>query len=335
MKTLTVVVPCYNSQDYMRHAIEPLLICENDIEILIIDDGSKDKTGEIGDLLEEEYPATIRCIHQENGGHGEAVNTGLKNATGRFFKVLDSDDWFDEASFVKVIQTLKKLGNDVDMMICNYVYDKPSKNLQKPIRYTNALPENKIFRWYDVKYFYPSQNLLMHSIIYRTEVLRASGLVLPKHTFYVDNLFVYEPIPFVQTMYYLNVDLYHYFIGREDQSVNETVMIRRIDQQIRVNKRMIDAIDIDKLKSRKMRKYLIKYLSMITTVTTVLCIKSGTEENLQKRNDLWAYMKDTKPAVYKEVKKTALGLAMQLDDPLGRKLIVSGYKLAQKLFGFN
>ena len=125
MKTLTVAVPCYNSQDYMRHAIEPLLICENDIEILIIDDGSKDQTGEIGDLLEEEYPATIRCIHQENGGHGEAVNTGLKNATGRFFKVLDSDDWFDEASLVKVIQTLKKLGNDVDMMICNYVYDKP------------------------------------------------------------------------------------------------------------------------------------------------------------------------------------------------------------------
>ena len=94
-------------------------------------------------------------------------------------------------------------------------------------------------------------------------------------------------------------------------------------------------VDIDKLKSRKMRKYLIKYLSMITTVTTVLCVKSGTEENLQKRNDLWAYMKDTKPAVYKEVKKTALGLAMQLNDPLGRKLIVGGYKLAQKLFGFN
>ena len=75
MKTLTVVVPCYNSQDYMRHAIEPLLICENDIEILIIDDGSKDKTGEIGDLLEEEYPATIRCIHQENGGHGREFDS--------------------------------------------------------------------------------------------------------------------------------------------------------------------------------------------------------------------------------------------------------------------
>lgn len=335
MKTLTVAVPCYNSQDYMRRAIEPLLICENDIEILIIDDGSKDGTGEIGDRLEEEYPATIRCIHQENGGHGEAVNTGLKNASGKYFKVLDSDDWFDEAALVKVIKTLKSLDQDVDMMICNYVYDKPSKNSQKPIRYSNAFPENKIFRWYDVKYFYPSQNLLMHSIIYRTEVLRKSGLVLPKHTFYVDNLFVYEPIPFVETMYYLNVDLYHYFIGREDQSVNEEVMIKRIDQQIAVNKRMITAIDIDHLKSRKMRKYLIKYLSMISTVTTVLLVKSGTEENLKKRDDLWAYMKETKPAVYKEVKKTALGLCMQLNSPVGHKLIVEGYSIAQKLFGFN
>lgn len=335
MKTLTVAVPCYNSQDYMRRAIEPLLICENDIEILIIDDGSKDGTGEIGDRLEEEYPATIRCIHQENGGHGEAVNTGLKNASGKYFKVLDSDDWFDEAALVKVIKTLKNLDQDVDMMICNYVYDKPSKNSQKPIRYSNAFPENKIFRWYDVKYFYPSQNLLMHSIIYRTEVLRKSGLVLPKHTFYVDNLFVYEPIPFVETMYYLNVDLYHYFIGREDQSVNEEVMIKRIDQQIAVNKRMITAIDIDHLKSRKMRKYLIKYLSMISTVTTVLLVKSGTEENLKKRDELWEYMKETKPAVYKEVKKTALGLCMQLNSPVGHKLIVEGYSIAQKLFGFN
>lgn len=335
MKTLTVAVPCYNSQDYMRRAIEPLLICENDIEILIIDDGSTDGTGEIGDTFEEEYPATIRCIHQENGGHGEAVNTGLKNASGKYFKVLDSDDWFDEAALVKVIQTLKNLDEDVDMMVCNYVYDKPSKNIQKPIRYANALPQNKIFRWYDVKHFYPSQNLLMHSIIYRTEVLRASGLVLPKHTFYVDNLFVYEPIPFVQTMYYLDVDLYHYFIGREDQSVNESVMIKRIDQQIAVNKRMIDAIDIDHLKSRKMRKYLIKYLSMISTVTTVLLVKSGTEENLKKRDELWAYMKDRKPAIYHEVRKTALGLAMQMNSSVGHKLIIGGYRLAQKLFVFN
>ena len=183
-KLLSFAIPCYNSAEYMEHCINTVLAGGDEVEVIIVDDGStKDNTYEIAKRYEKEYPDIVKAVHQENGGHGEAVNTGLKNATGRFFKVLDSDDWFDEASLVKVIQTLKKLGNDVDMMICNYVYDKPSKNTQKPIRYTNALPENKIFRWYDVKYFYPSQNLLMHSIIYRTEVLRASGLVLPKHTF--------------------------------------------------------------------------------------------------------------------------------------------------------
>ena len=95
MKTLTVAVPCYNSQDYMRHAIEPLLICENDIEILIIDDGSKDKTGEIGDLLEEEYPATIRCIHQENGGHGREFDSWLQFITNQIAQNVDYINAFE------------------------------------------------------------------------------------------------------------------------------------------------------------------------------------------------------------------------------------------------
>lgn len=336
MKLLTVAIPCYNSQDYMDHAIESLLICKDDIEILIVDDGSKDDTAKIGDDYEAKYPETIRCIHQENSGHGEAVNTGLKHATGEYYKVLDSDDWFDETALVKVIQTLRALeGQTLDMMICNYVYDKPSENSAKVIRYTNCLPADRIFRWYNVGHFYPSQNLLMHSVIYRTAMLRNSGLVLPKHTFYVDNLFVYEPLPFVTTLYYLNVDLYHYYIGREDQSVNEEVMIRRIDQQIAVNKRMIDAVDVMALKSRKMRHYMIKYLSMISTVTTVLLVKSGTPENLRKRDELWEYMATTRPEMYKAVKHTALGLAMQMNSKLGRKLLSQGYSIAQKLFGFN
>lgn len=107
------------------------------------------------------------------------------------------------------------------MFIANYVYEKPSANKSSVIKYTNALPQNRTFRWYDLKHFYPQQNLLMHSVIYRTQLLRNCNLQLPKHTFYVDNLFVYQPLPYVNTLYYLNVDLYRYYIGREDQSVNE------------------------------------------------------------------------------------------------------------------
>lgn len=95
MKLLTVAIPCYNSQEYMKHAIESALVGGEDIEILIVDDGSKDDTAKIADEFEAQYPGIIRAIHQENGGHGEAVNAGLRNAKGLYYKVLDSDDWLD------------------------------------------------------------------------------------------------------------------------------------------------------------------------------------------------------------------------------------------------
>lgn len=338
MKYLSVAIPCYNSQDYMAKAIESCLILKDDVEIIIVDDGSKDNTARIGDDYASEYPDTIKCIHQENGGHGEAVNTGLKNATGLYFKVLDSDDWFDQSALVKVLETIKALHDkdeDVDMLIANYVYEKPSENKTSVIKYTNALPQERTFRWYDVKYFYPQQNLLMHSVIYRTQLLRNCNLQLPKHTFYVDNLFVYEPLPYVNTLYYINVDLYRYFIGREDQSVNEKIMISRIDQQIKVNKMMIDCCDVMKLRSRKLRNYMIKYLTMITTVSTVLLIQSGSEEHLAKKNELWEYLKTKNPELYKAMKHNFLGMFMEMDSKAGRKLIAAGYKLSQKIFAFN
>ncbi len=338
MKYLSVAIPCYNSQEYMVKAIESCLILKDEIEIIIVDDGSKDKTAQIGDDYAMMYPNTIKCVHQENGGHGQAVNTGLYHATGLYFKVLDSDDWFDQAALVKVVRTIQQLhekDEDVDMFIANYVYEKPSENKSSVIKYTNALPVNRRFRWYDVKHFYPQQNLLMHSVIYRTQLLRNCNLQLPKHTFYVDNLFVYQPLPHVTTLYYLDVDLYRYFIGREDQSVNEKIMISRIDQQIKVNKMMIDCCDVMSLKSRKLRNYMIKYLTMITTVSTVLLIKSGTEENLRKKDELWFYLKNKNPDLYKSVKRTFLGTFMEMDGYIGKKIITTGYSLSQKLFGFN
>lgn len=338
MKYLSIAIPCYNSQEYMNKAIESCLILKDDVEIIIVDDGSKDETAHIGDEYAARYPETIKCVHQENGGHGQAVNTGLKNATGLYFKVLDSDDWFDQSALVKVIETIKQLhekDEDVDMLIANYVYEKPSENKSSVIKYTNALPQNRTFRWYDIKHFYPQQNLLMHSVIYRTQLLRNCNLELPKHTFYVDNLFVYQPLPYVVTLYYLNVDLYRYYIGREDQSVNEKVMISRIDQQIKVNMLMIDCCDVMQLKSRKLRNYMVKYLTMITTVSNVLLVKSGTEEHLKKRDDLWLYLKHKNPDLYRAVKHTTLGSVMEMDSLVGKKLITTGYNISRKLFGFN
>ena len=204
----------------MRKCIDSLLVGGEDVEIIIVDDGSKDGTAAIADEYAAAYPDIIKAVHQENGGHGEAVNTGLRNAGGLYYKVVDSDDWLDEESLKKVIEVLKSFAQNrkrVDLMICNYVYEHVEDGTSKTIRYTRVLPEDKVFGWNQVGRFRVDQNLLMHSLIYRTKVLRESGLELPKHTFYVDNLFAYIPLPYVRSLYYMNVDLYRYYIGRSDQ----------------------------------------------------------------------------------------------------------------------
>ncbi|MBR4035668.1 MAG: glycosyltransferase family 2 protein [Oscillospiraceae bacterium] len=339
MKLLSVAIPCYNSAAYMHNAIESCLVLGDAVEIIVVDDGSrKDNTLEIGKAYEAQYPGIVKCIHQENGGHGQAVNTGLANSTGLYFKVLDSDDWFDKERLVQVAEKLQELqdrGTVVDMFIANYVYEKVSENKQTVIRYTNVLPQDKVFGWSETKHFLPHQNILMHSVIYRRQLLVDCGLVLPKHTFYVDNLFVYQPLPYVQTMYYMNTDLYRYFIGREDQSVNEKIMIGRMDQQLRVNRLMIDCCDVMSVKEPKCRDYMIKYLTMISTVSTVLCIKSGTEEHLKAKTELWQYMKQQNEKMFNAVKSTLMGRVMQFKSGIGHKLILVIYAVAQKIFAFN
>ena len=258
MKLLTFTIPCYNSQDYMRHCIESILPGGEDVEILIVDDGSKDDTAAIADEYAEKYPTIVKAIHQENGGHGEAVNAGIRNATGLYFKVVDSDDWVDWNAYQAILAKLREIAGGsvaLDMLLANYVYEKEGAKHKRVMRQT-GFPKDQIFTWSDVRHFYKGHYILMHSVIYRTKLLRECGLELPKHTFYVDNIYVYKPLPHVRTMYYMDVDFYRYFIGREDQSVNEKVMISRIDQQIRVNKIMIDDVDLNKVSNYKCRHYI-------------------------------------------------------------------------------
>lgn len=338
MKLLSVAIPCYNSESYMEHCIQTLLTGGEEMEILIVNDGSKDRTAQIADEYEAKYPGICKAIHQENGGHGEAVNTGLRNATGIFFKVVDSDDWVNEKALAEVLSTLRGfvVGKDtLDMLLCNFVYEKQGAKHKKVMSYKTALPQNQLFTWSDVRVFMKGQYILMHSVIYRTELLRNCAMELPKHTFYVDNIFVYQPLPHVKTMYYLNVNFYRYFIGRSDQSVNEDVMISRIDQQIRVTKLMLGYYDVTKIQNRKLRHYMTQYLEIMMTVSSILLIKSGTEENFQKKKELWQYLKETNKQLYRKLRWGFLGQGTNLPGKSGRKVSVAGYKITQKFFGFN
>ena len=339
MKLLSIAIPCYNSAAYMSHAIETLLTGGEDVEIIIVDDGStKDNTAEIADKYAAEYPSIVKAVHQENGGHGEAVNTGIKNATGLYFKVVDSDDWVDTDAYAQILDALHKIvegPETVDMLLSNYVYEKEGQKHKKVMRYDGVVPIRKIFTWDDCGRFKKGQYILMHSVIYRTELLRECGLKLPKHTFYVDNLFVYVPLPYVKKMYYMDVDFYRYFIGRDDQSVNESVMIKRIDQQIRVNELMVEAVDLFSIKNPKLRRYMFNYLEIITVITTIMLIRSGTEENLEKKRDLWTYLKEYDLRLFHKLRNGIMGRVMNLPGKGGRKISVAAYKISQKIVGFN
>lgn len=338
MKLLSIAIPCYNSEAYMKKCIDSLLVGGEDVEIIIVDDGSSDNTAAIADDYARRFPNIIKSIHQENGGHGEAVNTGLKNATGLYFKVVDSDDWVNEEAYHQILAKLKEIiggSQALDMFISNFVYEKQGAKHKKVMSYRTALPQHKIFTWKDVRHFRKGQYILMHSVIYRTQLLRDCKLELPKHTFYVDNLFVYQPLPYVKTMYYLNVNFYRYFIGRDDQSVHEDVMIKRIDQQILVNKLMIDSYELYKIPNRKLRNYMISYLDIITTVSSIMLIRSKTEENFEKKKELWKYLKSKDRRLFFRLRTGILGSSMNLPGKSGRSISVAGYKLVQKFFGFN
>ncbi len=340
MKLLSIAIPCYNSAAYMRHCIESLLPGGDEVEILIVDDGSfKDNTAEIADEYERKYPGICRAIHQENGGHGEAVNTGLRNASGIYFKVVDSDDWVNEDAYRQVLAVLRRFvqeeETELDMLVTNFVYEKQGARRKKVMNYRTALPREELIDWSGTKMFMLGQYILMHSVIYRTELLRECGLELPKHTFYVDNIFVYEPLPFVKSIYYLDVNFYRYFIGRDDQSVNETVMIGRLDQQIRVTKLMLGYYDVTKIQNRKLRHYMVRYLEIMMTVSSILAIRSETKENLEKKKELWQYLKQKNFPLYLRLRWGFLGQGINLPGKGGRKLSIACYKITQKFYGFN
>ena len=342
MKLLSIAVPCYNSAAYMRNCIESLLVGGEDVEIIIVNDGStKDNTGEIADEYAAKYPTIVKAVHKENGGHGSAVNAGLAAASGLYFKVVDSDDWVKKEAYLQILDLLRSIvGGDtvLDMLISNYVYEKDGEKRKKIMHLRHILPKDKIFTWDDCHHFVKGHYILMHSVIFRTKLLKDCGMKLPERTFYVDNLFVFYPLPYVKNMYYLDVNFYRYYIGRSDQSVNESVMISRIDQQLRVNKLMIDFLAEKAPEVRKYKRlyqYMRNYLEIVTTVSSVLLIRGETPEFLEMKKELWNYIKSKDVKIYRYLRHGIMGGTMNLPGKGGRKISVEAYRICQRIFNFN
>ena len=342
-KLLTVAVPCYNSQAYMARAVESLLKGGERLELLIVDDGSTDETLHIAEEYAACYPGLVRVIHRENGGHGPAVMSGLHEAQGLFFKVVDSDDWVEEEALKKLLDALeemKRSGSCADLVITNYLYDHGENGKRKLIAYRSTVPAGRIITWDEVGRFHPGSYFLMHAITYRTELVKNSGLTLPEHTFYVDNIYAYVPMAQVKTLYYLDVDLYHYCIGRPDQSVNEAVMLSRLDQQLRINRIMLSSVDPDRIENPRHREYILFYLEVITSATYAFLLQTGKKEDERQVMDFLSEIREKYPTAYRYLTSAPAlrhpaRAVTALPNRLSFPLVRIGYRAAQKLFGFN
>ena len=342
-KTISFGIPCYNSAEYMDHCISSILEGSNyaeDVQVIIVDDGStKDNTYEKALEWQDRYPTLVKAVHQENGGHGMAVLAGLQNADGVYYKVVDSDDWLDGESLRKLLDTLRSFvasGVRVDLVISNYVYEHVEDNKQTAIGYGHALPKDKVFGWGEIGHFFMWQNLLMHSLCYRTDVLREGGVPMPAHTFYVDNIYAYVPLPRCKTLYYLDVDLYRYFIGRGDQSVNEKVMVSRIDQQIRITRIMMEAYHLyEDVAEAKLRNYMLQYFTMMMAVSSIFSKLSDKPEADANLAALWSDLKAYDAKMYRHARHGIVGMAVTLPTKVGKRASIGIYHIAQKLVRFN
>ena len=215
-KLLTICVPAYNVEEYIEknlRSYEQELI-RTRVEVLIINDGSSDRTKELAEQYSDKYPETYRVIDKENGGHGSTINRGIEEAKGMYFKVVDGDDWLTQTALIKLLRELEK--SSADLVITDYqTIDKKSGD-REVIRYC-SLESGAL---YTIGELTQKKALVsMATACYKTEILLKHRVRLLEKTYYVDEQLNVQPFAFINTIFYMNLVLYNYLIGNQSQSM--------------------------------------------------------------------------------------------------------------------
>ncbi len=243
-KILTVVVPSYNVEQFLEKTVKSFIdeSISNDIEILIVNDGSKDNTKVLGEKLQSEFPSCVRLIDKENGGHGSTINKGLSEAKGKYFKVVDGDDWVDTKEFVDYINKLKSIAVDVVFTPFNEVY-LPSMKIIK--RATSNVEVEKEFKVDEVLNEI-GDCYQMHAITFNTSKIK-EWLHITEHCFYVDQEYILLPLSKLNSCMFLDNTIYQYRLGDENQSVSVTSKQKNREMHKKVVYRLIEAFEEEKL----------------------------------------------------------------------------------------
>ena len=338
MKLLTVTIPCYNSEAYMENCLREIVPAGEELDVIIVDDGSTDSTGAIADRWAAEYPSIVRVIHQENGGHGEGLNQGIRHAEGIYFKSVDSDDRLDTDALKELLNRLRKHTDEedqVDLIVNDYVYDREGERACFSVSFSKVFSPDRVNTWENCRHFSAWKQFMIHSMAYRTQMLRDMGLVLPKHTFYEDNLYIYRPLPYVKKILYLDKPLYGYFIGRADQSINEEIILRRLDQVTWIATEMITSYTWEEMdrQPKNLRDYMLNSIAaQLFTASSLQYI--GGEEGLKKNAEMRKAIRAFDETLYRKLKHTAAGRVALMESAQGHWLTVKFYRLGRRIIKF-
>ena len=340
MKLLTLVIPSYNAEAFLRRCVERMTPAGPEVDILIVDDGSTDGTPAIADALAAEHPENVRVIHQENGGHGEGLNQGIRCAEGIYLKSVDADDRIDTESLKTMVALLREHaepGTWADLVVNDYVYDHTDRENVFQVRYNHVFHKNRVDTWETCRRFPIWKQFMIHSLCYRVALLREQGYELPKHTFYEDNLYIYQPLPWVQRILYLPCPLYGYTIGQENQSVSQKNILRRMDQNTRMVTRMICTWKWDEISRlpRNLRGYMVSFLSGQILAVTVLHESANNEESREMNRAMWEEIRAFDPELCRRLRRYPSAAIITLPGPAFRRLVFRISRMAQKQIGFT
>lgn len=237
MKTLTISVAAYNVELYLEHLLNSLICADvmDQLEILIIDDGSKDGTPQIAARYQGQYPESIRLITKPNGGHGSTINRGIQEATGKYFRALDGDDWVNSEHLANLVKDLDHINSDMILSAYCACYENGRREV---VEEYPELEKGKEYHFDEI--WRPDFWMRYHSVIFRTDILKEHRIRLDEHCFYVDVEFMLFPIPYVDTIYYYKDDIYCYRLGLEGQSVSSQSRMKNIAHSQKVCLRLME-----------------------------------------------------------------------------------------------
>lgn len=260
-KILTIVVPSYNTEKYIDECIPTFLAPEilDDIEILIIDDGSKDGTAKKGLKYEKKFPDTIKVISKKNGGHGSTINKGIELATGKYFKVVDGDDWVNTDSFVNLVKYLKDTTSDI---VASQYYRVSEETFEKKERYFTGVEFKHEYQFDEI--VNKIDRIEMHALTIKTSILKENKIIIDENKYYVDVEYILFPIPFVKTVVFIEDYVYMYRVCSESQSMSINNLQRNKDMHYQVFFRLVDFYN--KIKdsiSKEKKEYIARRLAFM------------------------------------------------------------------------